>query len=239
MCVCEPLQAQQVALLANAIVHLTRRMYDRPGLTPYESRLLQHYYLELDVKIELMNKEETVPSHNYNYNYNTPQALKPVHMLRPSSTPPTYPPVVSMTTTSPIMTTTSPSAAQATAGRTKKLFHNRTCKHCHTRCTSQWRTGPTGPSTYVFITSLPSLVKHYAPLLADLNRVMMHRLCNACGIRFRRSRKPRESAKSLCSNNSGGGGRQSVMSATANTDSPRDVTAQQTTFRGSIPFLLN
>ncbi|ELR12163.1 GATA zinc finger domain containing protein [Acanthamoeba castellanii str. Neff] len=44
--------------------------------------------------------------------------------------------------------------------RTKRMF-DRACQHCGTRFTSQWRTGPSGPST----------------------------LCNACGIRYARQVK--------------------------------------------------
>jgi hypothetical protein len=33
--------------------------------------------------------------------------------------------------------------------RSKKVFEDRACQRCGTACTSQWRTGPLGPSTYV------------------------------------------------------------------------------------------
>jgi hypothetical protein len=33
--------------------------------------------------------------------------------------------------------------------KTKKLFTDRMCAHCGTQFTSQWRTGPIGPSTCV------------------------------------------------------------------------------------------
>lgn len=45
--------------------------------------------------------------------------------------------------------------------KTKKLFTDRVCADCCTQFTSQWRSGPLGPST----------------------------LCNACGIRYCRKRK--------------------------------------------------
>jgi hypothetical protein len=32
--------------------------------------------------------------------------------------------------------------------RTKRVFDNRACQHCDTHFTSQWRTGPSGPSSY-------------------------------------------------------------------------------------------
>ena len=35
--------------------------------------------------------------------------------------------------------------------RTKRLFQDRACQDCETRFTSQWRTGPAGPSTYLII----------------------------------------------------------------------------------------
>jgi hypothetical protein len=47
-----------------------------------------------------------------------------------------------------------PLGAPATAtsvhsrSRAKRLFTNRSCDHCGTNFTSQWRMGPTGPSTY-------------------------------------------------------------------------------------------
>lgn len=48
--------------------------------------------------------------------------------------------------------------------RTKRLFHNHSCQHCSTKFTSQWRTGPSGPSSCVHL-SPPSRVLLTAPSL--------------------------------------------------------------------------
>jgi hypothetical protein len=44
-----------------------------------------------------------------------------------------------------------PSSATPTSPhrrRTKRVFSDRACSNCGTHFTSQWRTGPSGPSTY-------------------------------------------------------------------------------------------
>jgi hypothetical protein len=51
--------------------------------------------------------------------------------------------------------------------KTKKLFTDRMCAHCGTQFTSQWRTGPIGPST--FACSLPLV----PPLLANSFRCVV------------------------------------------------------------------
>merc|ERR1711941_869 len=58
--------------------------------------------------------------------------------------------------------------ATGTRQRTKRIFTNRECHLCGTRFTSQWRTGPTGPSS----------------------------LCNACGIRHARQVKQERARQS-------------------------------------------
>merc|ERR1711939_471969 len=53
--------------------------------------------------------------------------------------------------------------------RTKREFNDRACRHCDTHFTSQWRTGPSGPST----------------------------LCNACGIRYARQIKHNQTRQTM------------------------------------------
>ena len=49
--------------------------------------------------------------------------------------------------------------ATGTRQRTKRIFTNRECHLCGTRFTSQWRTGPTGPSSYPSRLFSPTFVK--------------------------------------------------------------------------------
>lgn len=63
-----------------------------------------------------------------------------------------------------------------TLGRTKR-WHDRSCEQCNTRFTSQWRTGPTGPSTYdspfqVFV--MLTLLGDVCPLATQVVQRMRH-----------------------------------------------------------------
>lgn len=63
----------------------------------------------------------------------------------------------------------SSSSVHRKSRRTKRLFHDRACNHCHTHFTSQWRAGPMGPSS----------------------------LCNACGLRYARRDRHHSATEAL------------------------------------------
>jgi hypothetical protein len=102
--------------------------------------------------------------------------------------------------------------ATGTRQRTKRIFTNRECHLCGTRFTSQWRTGPTGPSSYPSRLFSPTFVKGGGLLLpcqeVDSQPKCTHththntppplpaRLCNACGIRHARQVKQERARQS-------------------------------------------
>jgi hypothetical protein len=84
-------------------------------------------------------------------------------------------PLPSVPSPSSIHSTPTPPPAE-TLGRTKR-GHDRSCEQCNTRFTSQWRTGPTGPSTYdspfqVFV--MLTLLGDVCPLATQVVQRMRH-----------------------------------------------------------------
>jgi hypothetical protein len=105
-----------------------------------------------------------------------------------------------------------PQQRRACQSRRKRLFDDRVCGRCGTAFTSQWRSGPAGPSTYAdHLTRGHTLWPHSSELHQCLTVCVLlrhDRLCNACGIRYfrlvRRERRRNKTTASATSETSGG-----------------------------------
>lgn len=123
----QPLLRDKVAAVANETVLLSRKRY-QGGLSEAEEALLGRY-------IDFL-KERAEHLHHLRHHLQgsriqtTPEACAEQHK------------------TSSTRSSSSSSSSRRKSRRTKRLFHDRACTHCHTHFTSQWRAGPMGPSSY-------------------------------------------------------------------------------------------
>lgn len=78
----------------------------------------------------------------------------------------------------------------------KKRKYSKECAECHTRISPEWRKGPNGMGTYVQRGPECSKKKKHTHTREELENFdwlifppLLHRLCNACGLRWARANK--------------------------------------------------
>lgn len=146
---------QQVALFADAVMRLSHKMHQTGRLSPGEHYLLHSHMSLLDGSVKQLR-----PS--------TPSSCGCLHATTQLTAK--HPPNASdvggdqqvkktkMIASTSTTSTTGKIEKKRSRRRLRREFDDKACQHCQTHYTSQWRTGPAGPST----------------------------LCNACGIRYAR-----------------------------------------------------
>ncbi|ELR12156.1 GATA zinc finger domain containing protein [Acanthamoeba castellanii str. Neff] len=151
---------EQVSLFANGVRRLSNKMNSQGGLSKSEEGLLDtHMHLLRQKVYQLHGPMVFIPQPPQRHHQQ--QQQQPQHHLHLQQSLMTQPINRHIAPCSDSPPTTAPRPASPQRRRTKRMFTDRACHHCETRFTSQWRTGPSGPST----------------------------LCNACGIRYARQVK--------------------------------------------------
>lgn len=146
---------QQVAQFANAVMRLSHKMHQTGRLSPGEHDLLHSHMSLLDSSVQqlhpstsccgyLLHATTQLTKHQASNasDVGGDHQVKKKEMIASTSSP----------------STTCKIEKKRSRRRLRREFDDKTCQHCQSHYTSQWRTGPAGPST----------------------------LCNACGIRYAR-----------------------------------------------------
>jgi hypothetical protein len=140
---------KQVSHAAHGVSQLSSKMQTDGELSAVERSILEAHVALLQTKVFQLHGQLLVPmtaNMSPDFSPRKPHAVvrMPATARRNSCSPPSSPPASA--------------SGSPQRRRTKRMFNNKACQHCDTQFTSQWRTGPSGPST----------------------------LCNACGIRYAR-----------------------------------------------------
>jgi hypothetical protein len=138
-----------VSLFANGVRRLSNKMNSQGGLSKSEEGLLDtHMHLLRQKVYQLHGPMVFIPQPPQRHQQQQ-QQQQPQHHLHLQQSLMTQPINRHIAPCSDSPPTTAPRPASPQRRRTKRMFTDRACHHCETRFTSQWRTGPSGPSTYV------------------------------------------------------------------------------------------
>jgi hypothetical protein len=148
----------QVSLFANGVRRLSHKMNCEGGLSKGEEGLLDtHMHLLRQKVYQLHGPMVFIPQPPPQPSHHQPQHHHLLQQQQQQQLVATTQPVnlhLAACSDSPA-TSTPPRPASPQRRRIKRMFADRACHHCETRFTSQWRTGPSGPSTYVYAPPQP------------------------------------------------------------------------------------
>jgi hypothetical protein len=153
----------QVAMLANSVMRLSHKMRHNHGHLPHDEQAQLHHHMHLldDVYLQLQVTATLPASASTSaVDHDTYRRSEPLHQEDEQdchSGP--------ATTLAHDRRPCSPAGTVGGRRRTKRQFTKR-CNRCDTSYTSQWRAGPSGPSTYVLLTPPHVLTTLPSPQLA-------------------------------------------------------------------------
>lgn len=135
-----------MSLFANGVRRLSDKM-TQGGLTKGEQGLLDTHMHLLRQKVYQLHGPMAFIPHPPHQQQSSHLQQPHLHLQQQQQSLP--PPINHFT--APCLDSSAATAirpASPQRRRTKRMFTDRACHHCETRFTSQWRTGPSGPSTY-------------------------------------------------------------------------------------------
>jgi hypothetical protein len=134
----------QVSMFANAVSRLTQKKQAKGELTRGEQGLLEANTHLLRQRVLQLHGLPFQPFQQLP----TTTTSSSHHMTVPLKKRPMLKQTAANVDSAASLQQPCPSAGGVPPRRRTKRMFDRACQHCGTRFTSQWRTGPSGPSTY-------------------------------------------------------------------------------------------